>query len=33
MSKLPEVLGGTNTTYDFQKRTKEWIEEEKKNLL
>ena len=33
MSKLPEVLGGTNTTYDFQKRTKEWIEEEKKFIV
>ena len=29
MSKLPEVLGGTNKDYDFHARYKEWIEEEK----
>ena len=29
MSKLPEVLGGTNTAFDFHSTYKRWIEEEK----
>ncbi len=29
MSKLPEVLGGTNTTFDFHSTYKRWMEEEK----
>ena len=32
MSKLPEVLGGTNTSFDFHSTYQRWIEEEKDPL-